>query len=876
MVKHLAILILCTVATIALTNDEYHEYKNVLRFPYGTNYKHMGKLHHSLERVWVVTKIKIPSIYDIPRFTLDVNQTCMPKTEHKFVKEQIIRQCLQLAPKLQNVMMQHNMIYEKLIYHLTTELYAQFPGMKESMFPTTKREKRGIVAILAGIVTIASEVVNAFVNHKKHRAIEKSIIAMQHEQNMITNRVKKMAQEFIMYGRYDLNNTESIIETLEEATYNISTLQTMIQDASNIADWTQGMGKDNAEKMLMMRNQIEEYYDNMSFRFIHLYEKLLESVETDRRAMNKLQKGYLPMEIFPANKLKDILEQIENTVLLTNPTYKLAIDNINHYYDMKLVTFQTSTVDHSLIITFPIFIKPIMIGDLTLYEIEETHVPIEDKTNKTDSYTKVTINKPYIAANKIEYIQLRTTEINNCKKISYQYYCEEMFVIRHKNHATCESVMYFFPEEPQLVKEECEFQYFLNKTVPPTILDGGNKIVLANFRDPKRLKCPNKKNNIKLPLGQYTMIKREHLCQCHIIADNITILSSFEACTPNNRTVRRRHMLYYTINLPFFTYLKDLGMVQDKIDSLKTKITHRQQTFDMELTPIIGQTQPKTLKELRKKFGEQKHYLTSIQNLTNTWVEEEFKEEFQEVTKGWYTPEIMIFTIAGAAVTCLITIAVIKILVTQNRMQHQIAGLLTTYTLVETIPRISALPPIMTTTEIPAKEVICSDPTLNWIFATITIVGIVVILYKQCRRCDFFLGYRFKSKCKIFLVIHNDRRYLPIHLVSMPCHAAAISCLNDLEECEITLERSSCWDSIRVKYRDFTIFMNGSPFQLPKYVTVPLKDRSKARNILDHSPKQEYIAIKQGKYWIEPRKYQDETEEGKTEKTTPIMNMDEN
>ena len=68
-----------------------------------------------------------------------------------------------------------------------------------------------------------------------------------------------------------------------------------------------------------------------------------------------------------------------------------------------------------------------------------------------------------------------------CKKIGYEFYCEELFVVKHRPHHNCNSAIYF-DLNAKIIKENCEFQYFYNKTdVKPAILDGGNEIILTNW-----------------------------------------------------------------------------------------------------------------------------------------------------------------------------------------------------------------------------------------------------------------------------------------------------------------------------------------------------------------------------------------------------------
>ena len=67
-----------------------------------------------------------------------------------------------------------------------------------------------------------------------------------------------------------------------------------------------------------------------------------------------------------------------------------------------------------------------------------------------------------------------------CKKIGYEFCCEELFVVRHKTKDSCERTIYF-DLDTDIIKENCDFQYFFNNTkVKPSVLDGGHEIILAN------------------------------------------------------------------------------------------------------------------------------------------------------------------------------------------------------------------------------------------------------------------------------------------------------------------------------------------------------------------------------------------------------------
>ena len=67
-----------------------------------------------------------------------------------------------------------------------------------------------------------------------------------------------------------------------------------------------------------------------------------------------------------------------------------------------------------------------------MYQIETVPVPILDKNEQAHSYTEVKIEKQYIALNEETYIMLHSQELKMCKRIGYEYYCEELLVIKSK------------------------------------------------------------------------------------------------------------------------------------------------------------------------------------------------------------------------------------------------------------------------------------------------------------------------------------------------------------------------------------------------------------------------------------------------------------
>ena len=166
--------------------------------------------------------------------------------------------------------------------------------------------------------------------------------------------------------------------------------------------------------------------------------------------------------------------------LKTNKDYDLVLTCIYPYYNMRLVTFGIDE-KRNLVIQFPVFVQPCTQWRLVMYQIETVPIPILDKYEQVQSYTHLQIDKPYIALNSETYITLFIQELDTCKRIGYEYYCEELFVVKSKSRYSCARAIYF-NLGADIIKENCEFDFYFNKTnIKPAVLDGGHQMILPNW-----------------------------------------------------------------------------------------------------------------------------------------------------------------------------------------------------------------------------------------------------------------------------------------------------------------------------------------------------------------------------------------------------------
>ena len=178
---------------------------------------------------------------------------------------------------------------------------------------------------------------------------------MSNQASIQHNKLMKLDDTMLMYGIYNAETLEKLINTVHEI-HNVT---------SSCEKLFAGEHNPTLFRMLYMDALgIQQYATNslLFFRiiqdkYISLYRELINQLHTYVSAIRVLAKGYLPNTLLTPKKLQRILAEVKKSLHHTNPDYTLVLDRLHLCYDMQLVTFGINT-DMNLVIQFPIFIQP--------------------------------------------------------------------------------------------------------------------------------------------------------------------------------------------------------------------------------------------------------------------------------------------------------------------------------------------------------------------------------------------------------------------------------------------------------------------------------------------------------------------------------------
>ena len=126
---------------------------------------------------------------------------------------------------------------------------------------------------------------------------------------------------------------------------------------------------------------------------------------------------------------------------------------------------------------------------------------------------------------------------------------------KHKSKHCCESAI-FYNLTSSGVYSVCQFQYYYNTTVTPSVLDGGSHILLANMLSPKRLVCSHDFHMAHpVPSYPYVLVNRSLLCNFHLESGLTYLLQPLGSCSPSEKFT-----MYVTINSAFNYYMSTFGL----------------------------------------------------------------------------------------------------------------------------------------------------------------------------------------------------------------------------------------------------------------------------------------------------------------------------
>ena len=156
------------------------------------------------------------------------------------------------------------------------------------------RQGLGTLAISAvtGLITLAVESLGSYLRNKQEKQINDAVLAMREDNTAVQNTLQQYSNDFLMYGRYNVETLEKVIQTVNSLHHRQTQLEEVFAKTQS--------------------GHVDEVIDAISFNFdLHLHMKLVEEEHVNQyqlleKASHDLLKGIvtlgqgkLPVSWFP-------------------------------------------------------------------------------------------------------------------------------------------------------------------------------------------------------------------------------------------------------------------------------------------------------------------------------------------------------------------------------------------------------------------------------------------------------------------------------------------------------------------------------------------------------------------------------------------------
>ena len=382
--------------------------------------------------------------------------------------------------------------------------------------------------------------------------------------------------------------------------------------------------------------------------------------------------------------------------------------------------------------------------------------------------------------------------MQSCKKIDNEFCCEELFVVKHKSSYSCESAIYF-NLTTDIIRNNCNFDFYCNKTnVTPTVLDGGDEIILAIWPNNKHIIC-NINNDIpvKIPSHPYVLVNRSILCNCGIEADNHHLLELLAACDKKFTKLT----MYFTINLAFTNYLDLLPNFMEQLTLARDRMCHEQPLqvylnvshYDISLT-----NRPSKLKEYVH------NYIQSTNNKEIFDLQKRHTTYTLSPYKNFFLNQVVNICTFTSFIISIITITLVIYLFCKHKNIRTIVASLILHKAKEVEAKSS--------TEIGNSE--CS--TLAYIGIALTLLSMAIVILLHYRKSKFCRGYRFSNVVKIVLFISDVQHYIPRKLCKTSGSPHLFKIKDALKSEDIRLNKNYLWDMLEINWNKIKLLLNSN------------------------------------------------------------------
>ena len=133
---------------------------------------------------------------------------------------------------------------------------------------------------------------------------------------------------------------------------------------------------------------------------------------------------------------------------------------------------------------------------------------------------------------------------------------------------------------------------------------------------------------------------------------------------------------------------------------------------------------------------------------------------------------------------------------------------------------------------------------LTYISLALTLLGLVMAAILHYRKSKLCRGCMFYNAGKIMIFISDEQYYVPTKLYKMAGSIHLFKFMGMLKTENIKLNKSYIWDTLEIDWKEVSVTFNDNKVNLPRIVTIKLRDKIKIRSMMKKEPLLFHIMLK--------------------------------
>ena len=195
---------------------------------------------------------------------------------------------------------------------------------------------------------------NAFINHKKHSALQKGMKPLLTRQKVNEGKITALGTHMVSIAQTTLKEINKLQKDIVDNNKRLRRITQRVIQMQVIIDKFIWKVSENANAIRFLAFILGRISANME-RNLSKYQQLLTDLDHLMGGLDSLSSGLLSHSIIPPGKLKELLEHVNMELIEHFKEYELAMTEIHQYYDLPLVSY--SHTDDMLILQIPIYLK---------------------------------------------------------------------------------------------------------------------------------------------------------------------------------------------------------------------------------------------------------------------------------------------------------------------------------------------------------------------------------------------------------------------------------------------------------------------------------------------------------------------------------------